>query len=144
MSTELDTAFFGEDGNVVSFFVTKISLQDVQLLLKEQYEDDDAPISKFAEDIGLRYFDHDALEVAKGSPTLFEHENVRQLYNPEVNSLCSYYKFFAEELLNDVERMKISATAAIFIYGYDYKIHSHYGKKSKHVYFVNSYKYKLE
>lgn len=55
-----------EQTGVVSIWVG--SFPTVELLeeyLKEQYEDDDVPISRFADDTGLDWYDHDLLEAQR-------------------------------------------------------------------------------
>jgi hypothetical protein len=57
---------FGEDGDVVSVWVGEFGDQDaVDSYTEEQYDEDreDEPISKFGEDIGLKFYDHDFMEV---------------------------------------------------------------------------------
>jgi len=55
---------FGEDGDVVSVWVETFGSRDaVDAYTQEQYDRDDDPISQLASDIGLKFYDHDFLEV---------------------------------------------------------------------------------
>jgi len=57
---------FSEDGDFVSVWVGMVGTKNaVDAYIEEQYDDDrdDDPISAFAADIGLKFYDHDFLEV---------------------------------------------------------------------------------
>src|SRR5262245_48363957 len=57
---------FGEDGEFVSVWVGQFASEEaVDAYTAEQYDEDrdDEPISPFAADIGLKFYDHDFMEV---------------------------------------------------------------------------------
>jgi hypothetical protein len=64
MSEEQPPYAFGDEGDIVSVWVGNFGSEAaVDAYIEEQYGDDDRPISPFAEDIGLGFYDHDFFEV---------------------------------------------------------------------------------
>jgi len=53
-----------DDGCVSIWLCSFDGSSELDQYLREQYENDDAPVSKFAEDAGISWYDHDFLEAA--------------------------------------------------------------------------------
>jgi hypothetical protein len=141
LSDDLDYAFFGEDGDIVSVFVTEKSLKDLGDFFEEQYEDDDKPISKFAEDIGLAYYDHDGVEMRFQSDVKYTPDDIERLFYKDGVGLFSYFNQFESELLSDLKEKAISASCVLMLYGFDYRKTKHYGKKSSEAIYIGTYEY---
>jgi hypothetical protein len=141
MTEELGYAFFNQDGDVVSVFAT-IYGKDLDNYLEEQYENDDEPVSEFALDIGLSYYDHDGLEVVfNDDESIYNKSNFDKLLKKGDHYLCSYMEQFGDRLVLDMKKMDISTSTIILLYGFDYTKLRHFGKKSEKVKFVGCYNY---
>lgn len=127
---------FGEDGQLVSVFVGEFFSQAaVDAYLLEQYEDDDQPISPFAADIGLRFYDHDFIES--------HHE--KSLANKEVRAFAShsYGESFSLDVWQAVERLWLKQFDTVFLlYGYAHARYPQAQRQPKLVYFVGTFPYR--
>jgi hypothetical protein len=129
---------FGEDGRVVSVWVGQFGGQEsVDEYLVEQYDEDrdDEPISPFATDIGLRFYDHDLIET--------HHE--KGLSGKEVGVFAnhSYGRSFAALAWEALKRLQvIDFDTMFFLYGYAHARYPQAQRQSQRVQFVGTFPYK--
>jgi hypothetical protein len=119
---------FGEDGEFVSVWVGAFGDQHaVDAYTKEQYGEDrdDEPISKFGADIGVKFYDHDFMEVEHclglsglGLPAFARH---------------SWGESFGEAAWR--------ASQGLMLYGYDHVRYPQASRKPERVTFVGVFPY---
>ena len=134
-----DEVTWHEDGDVVSVWVGRFQQQEnLDRYLEERYRgepaEDGTAVSEFAEDIGLRHYEPEYLEVTH-RPGLSRQplEIVREL---------SYAGSFGEAMLRDLDRGTGSDfDTVILLYQYDHLRYPQAQKKAARVRFVGSYVY---
>jgi len=124
---------FGEDGEFVSVWVGQFASEEaVDAYTAEQYDEDrdDEPISPFAADIGLKFYDHDFMEVhfelglsGKAAGAFAQH------------SYGDYSEAWAAA-------QRVSATefdTVLLLYGYDHKRYPQRARQPQKVRFIGTY-----
>jgi len=131
---------FGEDGHFVSVWVGEFGSEEaVAAYTLEQYDDvrDDEPLSPFAADIGLRFYNHDFFEVgylqglsAKGAGAFALHSNG---------------KSFAAKACGAFEQTGVGSFDTVFLlYGYDHQRMPQAAQRSQRVTFIGTFPYQQE
>ena len=129
---------FGEDGKVVSVWVGLFgSQQAVDEYIVEQYDDDrdDEPISPFAADISLTFYDHDFIEThheqglsRKGVAVFLEH---------------SYGQSFGEETWKAAKSLHVGEFDTVFLlYGYNHACYPQASRQARQVTFIGTFPYR--
>lgn len=91
------------------------SLDDFDDYLDEQYEDDDAPISHFAEDTGLGWYDQDLVESYMNEDE--KRESIYDLIGP-----CSYSSSFVNAVIQSANKLGLKeAKATVLVFDCNYK-----------------------
>jgi hypothetical protein len=128
---------FGEDGLFVSVWVGTLgSKEAVEAYTLEQYEDDREhdPISPFAADIGLRFYDHDFFEV--------NHASGLSDQGTGAFSVHSYGTSFAAKAWEVVKQIGIDSFDTVFLlYGYNHQRTPQAVRRPKRVNFVGTFPY---
>jgi hypothetical protein len=101
------------DGFVSIWVGTLTSDVDLRAYLEEQYEDDDAPISQFAKDCGLGWYDHDFVE-----SRFVDRISIRELLSP-----FSYAQTFVEAAVEESARKGVAqANSVVVVFNCDYSM----------------------
>lgn len=128
---------FGEDGDFVSVWVGAFGVQNaVDEYTKEQYDDDkdDEPISKFGEDIGLKFYDHDFMEV--------EHYPGLSGLGVAAFDRHSWGASFGEAAWQAAVGCGIGEFDTVFmLYGYDHVRHPQASRQPERVKFIGTFRY---
>jgi WD40 repeat protein len=99
-----------EEENAVSIWLAKVSQTSFEEYLAEDYSDDERPISRFAEDLGVSFYDHDCVEATTPE---------RPLLIAELIVMFSYGETFAIEVDTETKTMRLSDerfNAAVALY----------------------------
>ncbi len=121
---------YRNDDYVSVWFGKFKSKTELEKYLKENYEG--GPISKFAEEFKINYYDHDFLEVK----FLKDKGEVSELIEP-----LSYSKNFIGSCLQDIVELNLQeSNAAILLYNFCYDLEE--VPSDTMVRFVNFYKYR--
>lgn len=83
-----------EDSTKVAVWTAEMTVDEATVYLKETYEDDDGPISAFAADLSVSFYDHDWLEWAAAN----EGASLRELLG-RISSGDSIARQMSEEQL---------------------------------------------
>ena len=129
---------FHEDGLYVSIWVGTFGSQDaVDEYLMEQYEDDrdDEPLSPFAADVGLKFYDHDFIES--------NHESNLSSKGADAFAQHSYGESFATDAWAATQRRNIDAFDTVFLlYGYNHVRYPQSTRPPRRVSFVGTFPYR--
>jgi hypothetical protein len=129
---------FGEDGDVVSVWVGLFGDQHaVDAYIEEQYGEDreDEPISKFGADIGLKFYDHDFMEV--------EHSRGLSGLGVAAFARHSYGESFGQAAWEAAARQGLGEfDTAFMLYGYDHARYPQAAQKPKQVNFVGTFPFR--
>jgi immunity protein 22 of polymorphic toxin system len=127
----------GEEGPFVSVWVGLFGSREVvEAYTLEQYDDDvdHEPISPFAADVGLRFYDHDFFEVG--------HEPGLSARGAGAFTLHSYGASFAAKAWGAVERIGNDPFDTVFLlYGYDHHRSPQAARRPRRVTFVGTFPY---
>jgi hypothetical protein len=129
---------FGEDGDIVSVWVGTFGDQSaVDAYTEEQYDEDreDQPISKFGADIGLKFYDHDFVEV----------QHYPGLSGLGVSGFArhSYGESFGEAAWQAAASRGLGAFDTVFmLYGYDHVRYPQAERKPERVRFVGTFPFR--
>jgi hypothetical protein len=126
---------FGEDGDVVSVWVGTFGDQHaVDAYTREQYDEDRdrEPISKFGADIGLKFYDHDFLEV--------EHSRNLSALGASAFARHSYGESFGKAAWEAATRRGLAEFDTVFmLYGYDHVRYPQANRTPDRVKFVGTF-----
>jgi hypothetical protein len=129
---------FGEDGDVVSVWVGTFCDQSaVDVYTDEQYDEDrdDEPISEFGADIGLRFYDHDFLEM--------KHCRDMSSMGNLAFARHSYGESFGETAWEAAVRQNLGEFDTVFmLYGYDHVRYPQANRKPERVKFVGTFPFR--
>ena len=127
---------FGEDGEYVSVWVGTFGSQEaVDAYTAEQYDRDGEPISPFAADIGLTFYDHDFIEV--------HHEPGLSALGRAALARHSYGETFADAAAAHLPPGEAFDTLFL-LYGYDHARYPQAERSPHKVRFVGTYPYQQE
>jgi hypothetical protein len=128
---------FGEDGDFVSVWVGAFGDQHaVDAYTEEQCDEDrdEEPISKFGADIGLKFYDHDFMEV--------EHYSGLSGLGVSAFARHSWGESFGEAAWQTAVSPGLGEFDTVFmLYGYDHVRYPQANRKPERVKFVGTFPY---
>ncbi|MFL6261706.1 MAG: immunity 22 family protein [Thermoanaerobaculia bacterium] len=126
---------FNEEGQIVSVWLGRLGSQDaLDAFLAEQYDDeqDDEPVSAFAAEIGLSFYDHDFFESSF-------HQRIDSASAFDGHSYAESFKQAAWQVGSQL-RDGVYDTL-LLLYGYDHEGRQPQLRASAHLAFVGTFPY---
>lgn len=124
--------WYVETEGVMSVWIGRFTSADAfERYLEELYDDDEAPLSAFAADTQLGFYDHDFLEAEYYGP---DDVDVETMLRP-----LSFSRSFLEAVVSRASELAMSGNAVLLLFDHDYTLPPDVNSKTVH--FVGTFPY---